>query len=40
MMVNDNNETGNGSVIVMNPKETTKSLPEVSTKPFEVISES
>ena len=34
MMVNDSNETGNGSVVVMNPKETTKSLSEVSVEPF------
>lgn len=39
-MVNDSNETGNESVVVMNPKETTKSLSEVSTKPFGAISES
>lgn len=34
------NETYNESVVVMNPKETTKSLSEVSTKPFGTISES
>lgn len=34
------NETGNESVVVMNPKETTKSLSEVSTKSFSEISES
>ena len=34
------NETGNESVVVMNPKEITKSLSEVSTKSFSEISES
>lgn len=34
------NETDNESVVVMNPKETIKSLSEVSTKSFRDISES